>query len=551
MKKIFKLLFLLVLTVLVLTGCFKSGEKVYRSIKVYDYSGTVNITRNDKNVDIYKDIRLKSDDYLETKNDSYALIKLDDDKFIYMYENSKIQIVATNKQKTLTRINVLDGKIVSEVKNKLGEDEEFEAAGSNSCMSIRGTYFAVEVIEDSDTNEIITTYSLVKGKTLVDAIEKSGITYKGYRFDQDTHTKISVRADKSKIVSPDKDIKYTPTSTNPREYRSDVNTVLSSILTDREENELLSVGVKFNENNKNRITAINALIAVDNTENQIYETKEVKEVTLNSISIYGYEFKHFALIDLNKNDISVYDDSLLDTIEYQTLADNSVIELNSNYIVVGIYEEVLTLTRDFDDIRIYDYDIAIEGSNINEYLKTVSVGTFRSNEADASQVIEDIKNKFVKFSINDSDVSLDDVFSANNEYEMNAEINYNNTDYSSNSVIINVAKKNLGTLGYNDYDYDLIYDFDTKTLKAYLQGVEATEVISNNKLLATYYSFNLNNYIYAYYDGETYYSDNQTNIATNIVFVPNFSNIQFVDSDELNEYYKNLETKPYYIKIEL
>ena len=134
---------------------------------------------------------------------------------------------------------------------------------------------------------------------------------------------------------------------------------------------------------------------------------------------------------------------------------------------------------------------------------------------------------------------------------MNAEINYNNTDYSSNSVIINVAKKNLGTLGYNDYDYDLIYDFDTKTLKAYLQGVEATEVISNNKLLATYYSFNLNNYIYAYYDGETYYSDNQTNIATNIVFVPNFSNIQFEDSDELNEYYKNLETKPYYIKIEL
>ncbi|MCR5462135.1 MAG: FecR domain-containing protein [bacterium] len=161
-KNLFLSVITLVLFSFLLLGCSK--EKAYRSIKIFSYKGTCNIIRNKKELDLAKVMKIKNNDELQVKEDSQAILKLDNDKFVCVKENTDVKFVATGKENnTKTRLHVNNGGVVVEVKEKLKDKESFEIASSNSVMAIRGTQISFDVVKTSDS--ITTTFSILTGNT--------------------------------------------------------------------------------------------------------------------------------------------------------------------------------------------------------------------------------------------------------------------------------------------------------------------------------------------------------------------------------------------------
>jgi hypothetical protein len=69
-------------------------------------------------------------------------IQADDDKFIHLDENTTIQLVASGSStNSKTSIEILEGGITSDIRNKLSADSTYEINTPNSAMSVRGTIF--------------------------------------------------------------------------------------------------------------------------------------------------------------------------------------------------------------------------------------------------------------------------------------------------------------------------------------------------------------------------------------------------------------------------
>ena len=161
-KNLFLSVITLVLFSILLLGCSK--EKAYRSIKIFSYKGTCNIIRGKKELDLAKEMKIKNNDELQVKEDSQAVLKLDNDKFVCVKENTDVKFVATGKENnTKTRLHVNNGGVIVEVKEKLQDKESFEIASSNSVMAIRGTQISFDVSKTTDS--ITTTFSILTGNT--------------------------------------------------------------------------------------------------------------------------------------------------------------------------------------------------------------------------------------------------------------------------------------------------------------------------------------------------------------------------------------------------
>ena len=155
------LIFVFIIATIILTGCGSNG---YRSLKIYDVSGSVNINRENKTINADKNMKLKNDDTINVLGGSSAVLKLDNDKYIMAKENTTLKLEATGKKKnTKTRILVNDGGVIVEVKEKLKEKESFEIASSNSVMAIRGTRIGFDVEKTDET--ISTNLVTLTGKT--------------------------------------------------------------------------------------------------------------------------------------------------------------------------------------------------------------------------------------------------------------------------------------------------------------------------------------------------------------------------------------------------
>ena len=147
---------------LVLCACSKGAS--YRSIKIFSFKGTCNIFRGKEELSLAKEMKIKNNDELRVKDDSQAILKLDSDKFVCVKENTNVKFVASGKENnTKTRLHVLNGGVVVEVKEKLKDSETFEIASSNSVMAIRGTQISFDVEYLGDM--ITTTFSILKGQT--------------------------------------------------------------------------------------------------------------------------------------------------------------------------------------------------------------------------------------------------------------------------------------------------------------------------------------------------------------------------------------------------
>ncbi|MCI9448382.1 MAG: hypothetical protein HFH36_13650 [Lachnospiraceae bacterium] len=154
---------------------FMKGQELYRSILIYEMEGTANIEREDAgNIKAAENLYLESGDRLTVEDGSSMRLKLDDDKYAMVEENSILAIEAAgNAKDSKTKIELVQGAITNEIQNPLSSDSTYEVNSPNSVMAVRGTIFRVEVT-DSEGEECDTKVSVFSGKVSMSPILEDG-----------------------------------------------------------------------------------------------------------------------------------------------------------------------------------------------------------------------------------------------------------------------------------------------------------------------------------------------------------------------------------------
>ena len=120
----------------------------YRLLKMYEFSGSGTVTREGKgDITPYANMVLESGDKISLDT-GVLTIQADDDKFIHLDEHTTIQLIATGTSaNSKTSIELIEGGITSDIRNKLSADSTYEVNTPNSAMSVRGTVFYTYVYE--------------------------------------------------------------------------------------------------------------------------------------------------------------------------------------------------------------------------------------------------------------------------------------------------------------------------------------------------------------------------------------------------------------------
>lgn len=133
-------------------------EETYRNIRVTEVSGDVVVNReNLDNLNVQENMNLLSGDEVLTGEGAKLTLRLDDDKYIVVDENSKLLLFAEGTEEdSKTRLEVEYGAVFSDIKNKLSESSDYEVVTPSSTMSVRGTQFEVVYRELRDKDGKVT-----------------------------------------------------------------------------------------------------------------------------------------------------------------------------------------------------------------------------------------------------------------------------------------------------------------------------------------------------------------------------------------------------------
>lgn len=136
----------------------------YRTIKVYDVTGTATVTRNDKNLKAVNSMFLESGDKVRVDEASLLCLKMDEDKYLMAEENTTFSLEATgDSANSKTRLNLEYGKISNDIRQPLSSDSVYEVETPNAVMAVRGTFFIVEYFRD-ENGEYVTRIITLQGK---------------------------------------------------------------------------------------------------------------------------------------------------------------------------------------------------------------------------------------------------------------------------------------------------------------------------------------------------------------------------------------------------
>lgn len=137
----------------ILIVCLNKNTDVYRIIKVMSVSGLVTAERESiGELDAYEGMVLQSGDHLHVAGNSSMVMTMDEDKVAYVEENTQFSVIAEGTSaSSKTYIDVKDGTITCEIRNKLSDDSLYEVNTPNSTIAIRGTAVSIEVISDELT----------------------------------------------------------------------------------------------------------------------------------------------------------------------------------------------------------------------------------------------------------------------------------------------------------------------------------------------------------------------------------------------------------------
>ena len=175
-----------------------------RSIKIVQIEGEATVTDDKETIACFKGMNLYDGDELNVKENSKLVLKFDEDKYIYIDQLSEVKIKSEGKDSKKTNIFIEKGKVLAQIQNKLGEDEEFFLSSNNSVMAVRGTTFGVEVVEKA--KEFVESFSVFKGRTelyVFDIVD--GNIIKGKLSDIGVDSgKIVVNVPKEKVIPTEK-----------------------------------------------------------------------------------------------------------------------------------------------------------------------------------------------------------------------------------------------------------------------------------------------------------------------------------------------------------
>lgn len=129
------------------------SHRGYRSVKIYQMEGTAQISRGSQTVAPYADMLLKSGDRVETGENSYLYLKVDEDKYLMAEPETVFVLTAKGSAKnSRTKIEIEQGSVIHHITSPLGKNSEYEISTPNSTMAIRGTSFRICVENGSGEN---------------------------------------------------------------------------------------------------------------------------------------------------------------------------------------------------------------------------------------------------------------------------------------------------------------------------------------------------------------------------------------------------------------
>ena len=154
-KKLLIILPIVVLFSFVAVFAYMHFKPRYRSVKLEEYEGTVNLTRQEKLVEPYKGIMLIPGDLVETLQGAFALLFVDNDKHLEVKENTKLCInaIGTDESGEVT-IDLSYGEALIEIENKLNDQSSFKVNTPNAVLAVRGTTFDVSYNAEENTSTI-------------------------------------------------------------------------------------------------------------------------------------------------------------------------------------------------------------------------------------------------------------------------------------------------------------------------------------------------------------------------------------------------------------
>lgn len=143
------------------------GKTAFRNITVIDTLGTVSVYRESVNdtLDAYVDMNLESGDEVTVGTSSELDLKLDDDKFVYVEENTKMSLKAEgDSDNSKTQIFLSEGATLHKLDSKLSDSSTYEIETPNATMAIRGTITWARVYKGED-GEVHSDFQVYEGKT--------------------------------------------------------------------------------------------------------------------------------------------------------------------------------------------------------------------------------------------------------------------------------------------------------------------------------------------------------------------------------------------------
>lgn len=149
-------------------------EDSYRVIKIFSLDGSASIKRQELGeIDAYKNMLLESGDIVSL-NEGAMTLKLDEDKYIYVEEQTEFQLETSGSSKnSKTKIKLNKGAIINELQSKLNGESTYEINTQNSTMSVRGTIYRVEIYTD-ENGILYTKVSVFEGSVAVRLVYPNG-----------------------------------------------------------------------------------------------------------------------------------------------------------------------------------------------------------------------------------------------------------------------------------------------------------------------------------------------------------------------------------------
>ena len=152
MNKIILIVISLFAILTVIAGC--NNNEVYRLIKVKSFDGAVTVEREEK-MNAFEGLQLISEDKVEVGNASFLELLVDSDKHIVAEENTAFKLLSSGNEKSGNiTVEMLYGKSLFTIDNKLSADSDFIVKTPNVMLSVRGTSYQVNYSPDTEESHI-------------------------------------------------------------------------------------------------------------------------------------------------------------------------------------------------------------------------------------------------------------------------------------------------------------------------------------------------------------------------------------------------------------